>query len=588
MSFEENPKPSYEGSLEPQERSEKDATEVVEGTDPFAEMQTLPEITEGKVVQGRVLKVTESEVLVDVGQKSEGAIPLSEFQGADGATAVVPGDVVDVQIENYDEAEGTFTVSHRRAVRLKAWGEIEAAYSNQTNLSGRVTERTKGGLIVDVGVRAFLPGSQADLRPLRDLESLVGQEVSCKVIKLNKARNNLVVSRKLVLEEELNEKKGRLLANLCEGAKLTGRVKNITDYGAFVDLGGLDGLLHVTDMAWNRVSHPSEVVQVDQEIKVKVLKYDAEKGRVSLGLKQLSPDPWERVPVTYEPDQRASGRVVSITDYGAFVEIEPGVEGLVHVSEMAWSRRLKHPSKIVKLGDRVDVVVLEVHAEQRRISLSMKRTLPDPWTTLDQRYAVGMTVEGRVRNLADFGAFVEIEDGVDALIHISDLSWSKNINHPSEVVKKGQRVQGVVLSLDAAKRRISMGLKQLQPDVQEEFFARTRVGETVRGKVVRKVQFGAFVELEDGVEGLCHNSEIDAAHASDGPTPLDVGGEYEFQVLRLDPAEKRIGLSMKALAQRQESSPANGKDAGLATAVRAGEVVGREAPQSIPAADAKP
>ncbi|MGH9351257.1 MAG: 30S ribosomal protein S1, partial [Terriglobia bacterium] len=537
-----------------QPSAESDSVEGAE--DLFAGMEGMSEMAEGKVLRGRVLNITDDEVLVDIGQKSEGAIPRSEFLAEDGSGSLTvrPGDIVDVQVESYDENEGAFTLSHKKVAHLKAWDDIEKAFRDQTVVKGRVIERTKGGLMVDLSVRAFLPGSQADVRPLRDLGSLIGQEISCKVIKLNKARNNLVVSRKVVLEEELNQKKAELLSNLKEGADLTGRVKNITDYGAFIDLGGMDGLLHVTDLCWGRVAHASEVVQVGQELKVKVLKYDPVKGRVSLGLKQLAPDPWEKIATQYEIGQHLSGRVVSITDYGAFVEIEPGVEGLVHVSEMAWSRRMKHPSKIVKVGDAVSVRVLELNSGQRRISLSLRQTLPDPWTTIDQRYSPGQMVEGRVRNLTEFGAFVEIEDGVDALIHISDLSWSRNIKHPSEVLKKGQKVQGQILSLDSAKRRISLGLKQLKQDIWGDFCVRIQAGSTVMGRVVRIAQFGAFVEVEEGIEALCHNSEIDAAHAAGGASPLEVGQVYEFRVLHLDPEEKRISLSLKEMVQEQAAS----------------------------------
>ncbi|MGH9326771.1 MAG: 30S ribosomal protein S1 [Terriglobia bacterium] len=545
MAVEERGNASYGAGVAPQTQAIRDKEDSPEAGEIFAGVQGLPEVAEGKIVPGKVLKITGSEVLVDIGQKSEGVIPLSEFMSDQSSLTITPGDVIDVQIESYDKSEGTFTVSYSKAAQLKAWEAMENAYQSQTGIRGRVTQRTKGGLMVDVGVLAFLPGSQADLRPLRNLDSLMGQEVVCKVVKLNKARNNLVISRKALLEEELAQKKARLLEVLKEGAELTGRVKNVTDYGAFVDLGGLDGLLHVTDLAWGRVAHASEVVEVGCEIKVKVLKYEPEKGRVSLGLKQLTPDPWGGVPARYYTGQRLEGRIVSITDYGAFVELEPGVEGLIHVSEMAWSRRLKHPSKIVAVGNRVEVVLLEIHAEQRRISLSLKQTLPDPWNTLAERYSAGMTVEGRVRNLTDFGAFVEIEDGVDALIHVSDLSWSRSVKHPSEVLKKGQKVQGVILNVDVARRRISLGFKQLQPDIWEEFFSAVRVGSTLRGKVVRMAQFGAFVELRDGIEGLCHKSEFDEAHAVGGGTPLEVGSEYQFHVVRLDPAERRIGLSLK-------------------------------------------
>ncbi|MGH9435222.1 MAG: 30S ribosomal protein S1 [Terriglobia bacterium] len=572
MQAEENSTPAIGGLPPVQRETGGEATEAVEAGELFAGLEGMSEVAEGKIIQGRVLKITDAEVLVDIGQKSEGAIPRAEFLAADGSLTVHPGDLVDVEIENYDENEGTFTVSHRKAARLKAWDDIERAFNNQTMICGRVVERTKGGLIVDVGARAFLPGSQADIRPLRNLDSLIGQEINCKVIKLNKARDNLVVSRKVVLEDELNQKKSQLLETLAEGAEITGRVKNVTDYGAFVDLGGLDGLLHITDIAWGRVSHASEVVQPGQEIRVKVLKYDAERGRVSLGLKQLTPDPWDGVPAKYEIGQSVTGRVVSVTDYGAFIEIEPGVEGLIHVSEMAWSRRMKHPSKILQVGDNVEVRVIEVHGPRRRISLSLKQALPDPWTTIDRHYQPGQMVEGRVRNLTAFGAFVELEDGVDALIHVSDLSWSRNVKHPSEVLKKGQKVQGQILSLDPAKRRISLGLKQLKPDAWEGFFAKAQIGMPVRGKVVRIAQFGAFVEVEEGIEALCHNSELGSEHATAGADPLAVGQEYEFWVVRLDEEEKRIGLSMKTTA-----SPVAGADNSSRPAVPEAAAAGKAA-----------
>jgi small subunit ribosomal protein S1 len=551
MSTEENAIPSQDGSAPPEAftSGEKDRPEASETGELLAGIDGLPELAEGRIVQGTVLKVTDTEVLVDIGQKSEGTISRSEFLDADGTLRIKPGDTVDVQIVSYDESEDTFTVSHQKAAHLRTWQDIENAFANQSTIRGRVVERIKGGLIVDVGTRAFLPGSQVDVRPVRNLEALLGEELECKVIKLNKARNNLVLSRRAVLEEELNQKRGMLLEVLKEGAELEGHVKNVTDYGAFVDLGGMDGLLHITDLTWGRISHASEMVQVGQELRVKVLKYDPDRGRVSLGLKQLTPDPWSHVAVAYKPGQKVRGRVVSITDYGAFIEIEPGVEGLVHVSEMAWGRRLKHPSKLVRVGDELEVVILEIHEDQRRISLSLKQTVPDPWTTVSQRYAVGATVEGRVRNLTDFGAFVEIEDGVDALIHISDLSWSRSVKHPSEVLRKGQKVQGQILSLDAAKRRISLGVKQLQPDIWDDFFSRVQVGSSLRGKVVRIAQFGAFIELQEGIEGLCHNSEIDDDHARHGKSPLAVGEEFEFHVVRLDSAERRIGLSLKADTQ---------------------------------------
>ena len=525
-------------------------SEAAEIRNLFESMDRLSPIAAGEVVSCTVLKVTDTEVIVDIGLKSEPALRRTEFSSAEGTVSVKPGDRVDILIESYDEEEGTVTASYQRAARIRAWEEIDRAFNDQTNIAGRVLARTKGGLEVDVsGIRAFLPASQADMRPLRNLDSLVGEEITCKVAKLDRKRSNVVVSRKVVMEEEFHRRRSQLLDRLSEGAILVGRVKNLVDYGAFVDLGGMDGLLHITDLSWGRVSHPSEVVQVGQEVRVKVLKYMPEKERVSLGLKQLLPDPWEQVASDYSPGDRVFGRVVSITDYGAFVEVSPGVEGLVHISEMTWSKRLKHPSKIVNVGDRVEVAVLEVNPGQRRVSLSLRQTLPDPWTTLSERLSVGAVVEGRVRNLTDFGAFVEIEEGVDGLIHLSDLSWTKKVKHPSEVLKKGQRVEAVILALDPEHRRLSLGLKQLQPDVWETFFEKTRVGDTLRGRVVRVAPFGAFVELEEGIEGLCHISEMGDDHGAGGPHPVDVGRELRFRVIRLSPGEKRIGLSLNNVEQ---------------------------------------
>jgi small subunit ribosomal protein S1 len=557
MSLEENPSPP-QATGPPAESPAELTSSASAPTDAeigelLAGIEETSGIAPGQVVKGTVQKVTDEEVFVDIGLKSEFTIPRNEFVSDDGHLKVQPGDVVDVWVEEYDEAEGTFTVSHQKAARWRAWDDLDRAFREQTDVSGRVLERTKGGLTVEVGgIRAFLPGSQADMRPLRDLDPLVGQQIVCKVIKLNKSRNNVVVSRKLVLEEEASKRKAELLEQLAEGKVLTGRVKNLTSYGAFVDLGGMDGLLHVTDLSWGRVAHPGQIIKVGQELRVKVLKYDAEKGRVSLGLKQLDPDPWERVPSSYRPGERIIGRVVNLADYGAFVELEPGVEGLIHVSEMSWSRRLKHPSKILNVGDRVEVAVLEVNTAQHRISLSLKETLPDPWSTMGERLAVGARVEGRVRNITDFGAFVEIEEGVDALVHVSDLSWNKTVRHASEVLKKGQKVEGVILSLDVANRRISMGIKQLQQDTWEEFFSTTAVGDTVHGKVVRMPQFGAFVELREGIVGLCHISELEARHTGKGPDRVQVGKEFDFRVVRLNPADKRVGLSLKEVAARSE------------------------------------
>ncbi len=554
MSLEENGNSPLETGTEaePQVEPTESSTEPSESGEIghlFERMEALSTVAQGEIVRATVVKITDAEVIVDLGLKSEGAIPRGEFLRDDGSLRVQPGDAVDVWVDQYNEQEGTVVVSYRKAARRQAWEEIDRAFREQTTLWGRVVERIKGGLTVDVGVKAFLPGSQADLRPHFNLDSLLGQDIPCKVIKLNRKRSNVVLSRRMALEEEQNRRKAQLLENLTEGAELEGRVKNLTNYGAFVDLGGTDGLLHITDLSWGRVAHPSEVVQVGQEIKVKVLKYDQEKGRISLGLKQLSPDPWEDVASKYQVGDRNTGGVVGLVDYGAFVELEPGVEGLIHVSEMTWSKRLKHPSKILKLGELVEVAILEVNPVQRRISLSLRGALPDPWSTLAGRYAVGSVVEGRVRNLTDFGAFVEVEEGVDGLIHLSNLSWSPDVKHPSEVLRKGQKVEAVILSLDPAHRRLSLGLRQLQPDIWGNFFGRARVGDVLRGKVSRMASFGAFVELEEGIEGLCHLSEVDEDHAGSGPGRLEVGREFSFKVIRLNPGEKKIGLSMKNVEQ---------------------------------------
>ena len=559
--------PSVEGAdgtaVTPVEIAE--ATETADAAEIGELLTAMPEVSGvpiGQVTKGYVVKVTDDEVMVDIGLKSEGAIPRAEFVGEDGQVAVQPGDSVDVLIEEYDEQEGTFTVSHRKAAVLRAWEDLERASNEQTNVTGRVIERTKGGMTVSVsGVNAFLPASQADIRPLRNIDALIGEEITCKVVKLNRGRNNVVVSRRAALEEENAQRKAELTQQLAEGVELTGRVKNLTSYGAFVDLGGMDGLLHVTDLAWGRVGHPSEVVKVGQELRVKVLKYDPEKERVSLGLKQLVPDPWERVAISYRPGDHLKGRVVSLTDYGAFCEIEPGIEGLIHVSEMTWSRRHKHPSKFVNVGETVEVSVLEVNSGQRRISLSLRQTLGDPWKTLTDRLGTGAVVEGRVRNVTDYGAFVEIEDGIEGLIHVSDISWSRNVKHPSEVLKKGQKIKAAVLNIDTEQRRVALGLKQLEPDIWQTFVSQTPVGSVVPGKVVRLTQFGAFVELREGVEGLCHVSEMSDEHRQRGKSPLKLGTELPFRVLRVSAEEHKIGLSLKEKeVEEHVETPQRGKN----------------------------
>jgi small subunit ribosomal protein S1 len=503
-------------------------------------------IAEGEVVKGTVLRVTASEVVVDVGFKSEGMIPLEEFLDEKGEVMVQPGDIVDVLLERTEDRDGHVVLSREKAEKMKIWDEVERAYADRKVVIGRVVERIKGGLAVDIGVRAFLPGSQIDIRPVRNLDALKGQELRMRVIKVNKKRGNIVLSRKVLLEEENAEKKKHTLDTLAEGKVLRGVVKNITDYGAFIDLGGIDGLLHITDMSWGRVSHPSELFKVNDEIDVIVLKYDSATERVSLGHKQLATDPWSDVVERYPLTARVKGKVVSLTDYGAFVELEPGVEGLIHVSEMSWSKRVKHPSKLLNVGDEVEAMVLGVDPSARRISLGLKQVAANPWEELAGKYPVGSHITGRVRNLTEFGAFVEVEDGIDGLIHISDMSWSKRLKHPSELLKKGDKVEAMVLSIDAENQRLSLGLKQLATDVWDEFFARHNVGDLVEGRVVRMTNFGAFVELADGIEGLIHVSEFDDAQGQE-KIELEVDKTYQMKIIKLSPSERKIGLSIRAL-----------------------------------------
>ena len=508
------------------------------------------EFEEGEVVRGRVVHVGSSEVLVDVGYKSEGAIPIEEFH-RHGALPKV-GDEIEVYLEAKEDAEGLIVLSKDKADKIKVWDSVTQAYEKSAPVEGRVVEVVKGGLSVDVGVKAFLPGSQVDLRPVKNLASMVGQTIRAKVIKLNRRRGNVVLSRRAVLEEEREEKKKHTLEVLGEGMVLTGTVKNITDYGAFIDLGGIDGLLHVTDMSWGRVGHPSEIFQVGDQVEVVVLHFDRETGRVSLGYKQKSSDPWEHVETKYAAGTKTRGRVVSLTNYGAFVELEPGVEGLVHVSEMSWTRRVRHPSKLVNVGDDVDVIVLDVNRGAKRISLGMKQVEPDPWATIEERYRPGTRVAGTVRNLTDFGAFIELEPGVDGLLHISDMSWTRNVGHPSEVLKKGQELDTQILSVDRENKRISLGLKQIQPDPWTTVAQRYPMGSRVTGKVVRLTDFGAFVELEPGVDGLLHVSQISSRPVGRPEEIVNVGDELTLLVIRVDPNERRIGLSLKELAHAIE------------------------------------
>ena len=503
-------------------------------------------ISEGDVIEGTVLKVSSSEVIVDVGYKSEGIISVTEFIDENGQVTVQPGDSVDVLLERTEDRDGHIVLSREKAEKMKIWDEVEKAYAERRVVIGRVIERIKGGVAVDIGVRAFLPGSQIDVRPVRNLDALKGQELRMRVIKANKKRGNIVLSRKVLIEEENAEKKKNTLATIAEGKVMPGVVKNITDYGAFIDLGGIDGLLHVTDMSWGRAQHPSELFKVNDDVEVIVLKYDPATERVSLGYKQLHDDPWTSASERYPVGQRISGRVVSLTDYGAFIELEPGVEGLIHVSEMSWSKRVKHPSKLLTIGDTVETMVLGVDQEARRISLGLKQIETNPWHDLAERYPIGARINGKVRNLTEFGAFVEVEEGIDGLIHVSDMSWSKRLAHPSDVLKKGDEVEAMVLNLDPDTQRLSLGLKQLTTDIWDDFFAKNRVGDVVEGNVVRVTNFGAFVELSEGIEGLIHVSEFDARQGK-ADSEIVVDRTIKMRIIKLSPTERKIGLSVRAL-----------------------------------------
>jgi small subunit ribosomal protein S1 len=508
--------------------------------------RSLQDVEEGEVVRGVIVGVKDTEVLVDVGYKSEGTIPIEEFH----RSGLVPrvGEEIEVYLESKEDAEGLIVLSKEKADKIKVWDVITRAYEKGAPVDGKVVEVVKGGLAVDVGVKAFLPGSQVDLRPVKNLGALVGQPIRARVIKLNRRRGNVVLSRRVVLEEEREEKRKHTLSVLQEGMVMNGVVKNITEYGAFIDLGGVDGLLHITDMSWGRISHPSELVQVGDTIEVVVLHFDRETGRVSLGYKQRGLDPWETVEQRFAPGSRHRGKVVSLTNYGAFVELERGIEGLVHVSEMSWTRRVRHPSKLVNVGDEVDVMVLDVNRGQKRISLGMKQVESDPWGSIEERYQPGQRVQGKVRNLTDFGAFVELEPGIDGLLHISDMTWARNVTHPSEILKKGQAIETAILHVDKEAKRISLGLKQIQRDPWEDAIRRYAVGSNVKGKVVRLTEFGAFVELEAGVDGLLHISQMSHRPVNRPEDVVQMGDEVTVKVIRVEPNERRIGLSLKDLA----------------------------------------
>jgi len=516
-----------------------------------------------EVVEVKVVAYTEHGVVVDLGGKTEGLIPAAEF-----AETEIPRPDPDAKIEvqrSGEHKDGYEIVSYQKVLRRRTWEKIDAAFKAKETITGKVVDRIKGGLVVDIGVRAFLPGSQFDLRPTPNLDELIGTEVQVRVTKLNRRRGNVVVSRRALLEEELHAKRAALMDTLNEGQIVHGHVKNVTEYGAFVDLGGIDGLLHLTDMSWGRVKHPSDVVKPEQELDVIILKFDKDKQRISLGLKQLASDPWVGAAEKYPAGGKVKGKIVGIVDYGAFVELEQGIEGLVHVSEMSWSKKAQHPSKVAKVGDEVDVVVLDIKPSDRRVSLGMKQAQPDPWLLTAEKYPVGTVVTGKVRNIAEFGAFVEIEDGFDGLVHVGDVSWTGRVKNPHEVFKKGEPVTAKVLKIDAENRRVSLGIKQVN-DIWGDWFKQHKVGQIVKGKVSRIATFGAFVELGENIEALCHNTEIEDRRRRDegmggyrpttGPLksagPLEPGKEYDFKIIKISPETRRIGLSYRAAVKQLE------------------------------------
>jgi small subunit ribosomal protein S1 len=506
--------------------------------------ETFKNIEEGTITEGRVIDIQRDRVVVDIGYKSEGMIPVDQFSQEELETLAV-NDPVQVYIEQCEDSDGNLMLSKEKADKMKVWEDLEVSYNDETQVQGKVISRIKGGMIVDIGVKAFLPGSQIDLTPVRDLDGLVGKTYNFKIIKINHRRGNVVVSRRALLEETRDKRRQATLSTLSEGQLIEGTVKNITDYGAFLDLGGIDGLLHITDISWGRVGHPSDMFSIGDRVQVLVLKYDRETGRISLGVKQKSADPWTKVEEKYPGRSRVKGKVVSLTDYGAFVELEPGVEGLVHVSEMSWTHEVRHPSKVVSVGDEIEAQVLHVDQHSRKISLGMKQTAPNPWDIIEEKYPEGTQIEGKVKSVTDFGAFVGLDEGVDGLIHISDMSWIKHIKHPSELFKKGQSVNAVILKIDKDKERLSLGYKQLIPDPWvSEIPQRYHVGDNATGHVSKAADFGVFVELEGGVEGLIHVSEIGPEMQENLEEKFAIGQEIVAKIVKVDCEDRKIALSL--------------------------------------------
>lgn len=545
---------------QPQENSEERPEQ--EGPKTGDTMETLMDMyeesfkrfAEGEVVTGRIISVDKDHVLVDIGYKSEGQIRIHEFKDEKGNISAQIGDKVEVMVEWWDDEEERVVLSKEKAQNVKVWEEIKKSYDDEGIIEGVITSRVKGGFSVDIGVQAFLPGSQADLRPIRNLDDLVGKKYKFKILKYNRKRSNIVLSRRAILEEEREQKRTATLAVIEEGKILDGVVKNITEYGVFVDLGGVDGLLHITDISWGRVKHPSELFSISDQIKVKVLNFDIEKERVSLGMKQLTPDPWTLAATKYPVGSRVNGKVVSLTDYGAFVELEEGIEGLIHVSEMSWTRKIRHPSKVVSVGEQVEAIVLDIKPDNRRISLGMKQVAPNPWDMVSEKYPIGTTIEGKIKNITDFGLFIGIDEGIDGLVHISDISWTKRIKHPSEIFKKGDLVQAIVLDIDKDNERFSLGVKQLQSDPWDTVSERYSVGKEITGTITNLTDFGIFVELEEGIEGLVHVSEISKEKIKTPVGKFNVGDVITAKVMNINTEERRIGLSIKRLEMDDEQS----------------------------------
>ena len=515
---------------------------------------TFKRCAEGEVVIGKIIYISKDYVLVDIGYKSEGQIKIHEFMDEEGNLTAVLNDDVEVMVEQWDEDEERLILSKEKAAKVKVWEAIKELFDEDKVVNGVITSRVKGGFSVDIGLQAFLPGSQADLRPIRNMDEMVGKSFDFKILKYNRKRSNIVLSRRVLLDQERESKRAETLATIFEGKVIEGVVKNITEYGVFVDLGGLDGLLHITDISWGRVKHPSEIFSVGDQINVKVLNLDLENERVSLGMKQLTDDPWTTVTKKYPNGSRVTGKVVSLTDYGAFIELEEGVEGLIHVSEMSWTRKIRHPSKIISAGDVVEAVVLDIKPENRRISLGMKQVAPNPWDVIGEKYPVGTTIEGRIKNITDFGLFIGIDEGIDGLVHISDISWTKRIKHPSELYNKGDVIQAVVLDIDKKTERFSLGIKQLNTDPWKTVAERYKVGKEITGTVTNLTDFGVFVELEEGIEGLVHVSEISKEKVKTPTSKFNLGDVITARVMDVNSSERRIGLSIKRLEMEDEKS----------------------------------